>query len=288
MKQNKSLLIFSFTAFVLFALMIGGAAWRQGWFMPREEFAIEFQSADGLFKGTSVVLSGLKVGEVKNVELNSEGRVVVQFHVLRKYAHQLNADARAISQRTFVIGEKVIALRPGTRDAGPLKPGAFLKGEEAMEITDMLSGGRLAKYFETFELLMEQVKVLVGATGEKGSDLAGLYLQLHKSLKGVEQLAKDVHVLRKDVFASDETVLLLSNLSKSSHNLQLVMAELKETLPHINKATGEFNGMAPGLAKALQESIVTLQAMQKSFLLRGGVKEVLEEKNREPAQQSSP
>jgi hypothetical protein len=66
------------------------------------------------------------------------------------------------------------------------------------------------------------------------------------------------------------------------------MSELKETLPLIHKATGEFNGMAPGLAKALQESIVTLQAMQKSFFFRAGVKEVLEEKNREPAQRSSP
>jgi len=283
MNQNRSLWIFTFTALIVFGAMIGGAAWRQGWFLPQEKFAIHFQSADGLFKGTSVVLSGLKVGEVSDVELDPSGKVVVQFNVLKKYAKQLNADAKAVSQRTFVIGEKVIALRPGTKEAGPIEAGSFLEGEEALEITDMLSGGRMSKYFETFELLMEQIKVLVGATGKEGNDLAGLYLQMHKTLKGVELLSKDVHIMRKDVFATDDTRLLLRNLAKSSADIQQVMADLKTTLPYIQQATGEFNGLAPGLSKALQESIITLQAMQKSFFLRGGVKEVLQENERSPA-----
>lgn len=286
MNQTRSLWIFSVTALLVFGIMIGGAAWRQGWFLPQVNFSIQFVNGDGLFRGTSVVLSGLKVGEVTEVELDSEGHVIVEFRILKKYAEQLRADSKAISQRTFVIGEKVISLRSGSKDMAVLEPGARLVGEETIEITDLLSGGRMSQYFETFELLMNQIKSLAQSTQVEGQDLAGLYRQMHKTLKSVESLSQDIGIMRKDVVATNDTKNLLKNLSKSSHEMERVFVALGDVLPQLQKATGEFNGMAPGLSQALKESIVTLQAMQKSFFLRGGVKEIQEEnsRRREPAE----
>jgi len=289
MNEKRTLWIFGLSAVVLFVTMVVGAAWKQGWFLPRERFTIRFPSANGLFVGTPVLLTGLKVGEVKSVDLDENGRVVVSVSVLRRYVSQLHADASANSQRTFVIGEKIIALSPGSRDRERLAPGAELEGRETMEITDILSGGHMAKYFETFQLLMEQLSVLVGAAGNKDQDLATLYTQLHVSLKGVESLAKDVRLLRTDVLGSGETKLLLSNLSKSSRDMESVMSELNKALPRLNSMSGQFQETLPTFAKALQESVVTLQAMQKSFFLRGGVKEVLEEQGkRVPASEKAP
>ncbi len=287
MKENRTLWIFSLSASLLFGTMVFGAAWRQGWFLPRESFTVRFPTANGLFVGTPVLLTGLKVGEVKSVDLDEEGRVEVGVSVLSKYAAQLHEDATATSERTFVIGEKIIALSPGSRDRAVLKPGSELLGHETMEITDLLSGGHMTQYFETFQLLMDQLKVLVGAAGGKGQDLASLYSQLHRSLVGIENLAKDVRTLRTDVLGTNETKLLLSNLSKSSREMESVMSELNKALPRLNSMSGEFQETLPTFAKALKESVVTLQAMQRSFLLRGGVKEVREEQEaRTPASAS--
>ncbi len=283
MNDKKTLLTFGFSAILLFGLMVAGAAWRQGWFLPREKFFIRFPTANGLFVGTPVLLTGLKVGEVKSVDLDDEGRVEVSISVLSKYASQLREDASAVSERTFVIGEKIIALSPGSKDKPILSPGSELAGKEAMEITDILSGGHMARYFETFELLMEQLRVLVGEAGSEDANLASLYRQLHRSLKSFEGLAQDVRVMKSEVFASSDSKVLLSRMARSSQDLESVMSELRTALPRLNAMSSEFQGMMPNVAKALQESVITLQAMQKSFFLRSGVKEVREEEARTPA-----
>ncbi|MEO5667603.1 MAG: MlaD family protein [Bdellovibrionota bacterium] len=270
MNEKKTLWIFSLSAMLLFTAMVFGAAWKQGWFLPRQSFTIRFPTANGLFVGTPVLLSGLRIGEVSSVDLDDDGRVVARVKVLSKYVAQLRDDASANSERTFVIGEKIIALSPGSRDRPPLKEGAELAGHEAMEITDLLSGSRITKYFETFQILMDQLNALISVASDKDHNLASLYLQLHTSLKGIESLSKDVRVLRTDVLGSNETKMLLSNLSKSSRDMESVMGELRTGLPRINATM-------PTLTKALQESVVTLQAMQKSFFLRSSVKELKEE-----------
>jgi phospholipid/cholesterol/gamma-HCH transport system substrate-binding protein len=277
MNDKKTLMTFSFSALLIFMAMIVGAAWKQGWFLPRENFSIRFPSANGLFVGTPVLLTGLKVGEVKDVDLDEEGRVEVLVSVLSRYASQLREDASATSERTFVIGEKIISLSAGSRDRPVLAPGSELLGHEAMELTDILSARHMGRYFETFELLMEQLSALVGAAGSDEANLASLYKQLHKSLKGIEHLSQDMRILRTDVLGTQETRLLLSNLSKASRDMEVVMAELRTALPRLNSMSGEFQHMMPNVAKALQESVVTLQAMQRTFFLRSGVKEVLEE-----------
>lgn len=288
MKNSRMLFIFSVGAVVVFLAMVTGAAWKQGWLMPRDSYQIRFNSASGLYSGTNIILNGLKIGEVTSVELDNNGLAIVECKLLRKYASQLKVDATATSQRTFVIGEKVIAITPGSKTADPLPKGGVLKGTEAVELTDILSGNYMSKYFQTFELLMEQLKQLVGSTGEEGQDLAGLYKQAHKTLKGLERLSDDVHSIKKDVVVTADTKMLLKNAAKSSSELQTMMSELNKTLPLLNQAAHSFNGMTPELAKALKESVLTLQAMQKSFLLRGGVKEVKQEQEKERQPASNP
>jgi len=291
MNEKKTLWIFGLSAAVIFSVMVVGAAWRQGWFLPRADFTVRFPTANGLFVGTPVLLTGLKIGEVKAVDLEDDGRVEVVISVLEKYASQLREDATANSERTFVIGEKIIALSPGSRDKPILKPGSELAGHESMELTDILSGGHLTKYFETFHVLMDQLQSLVNVASAKDTDLATLYTQMHRSLKGIEDLSKDVRSMRGEVFASKDTKLLLANLSKASGNMEKVMTELSYALPKLNGMSGEFEQTLPVLSKALQESVITLQAMQKSFFLRSGVEQVRAEQKeaeekRSPASES--
>lgn len=292
MNEKKTLWIFGLSATVIFTVMVVGAAWRQGWFLPREDFTVRFPTANGLFVGTPVLLTGLKIGEVSSVDLEDDGRVEVVIRVLKKYASQLREDASANSQRTFVIGEKIIALSPGSRDKPVLKPGAELAGHESMELTEILSGNHLTKYFETFHVLMDQLQSLVNVASAKDTNLAVLYTQLHRSLQGIESLSKDVRGLRGEVLGSEETKLLLSNLSKASGNMDKVMIELSTALPKLNGMSGEFEQTLPVFTKALQESVITLQAMQKSFFLRSSVKELRaeqeeEQEKRRPASESS-
>lgn len=281
MKDKKLVLIFSLTAIVFFSALVGGAAWRQGWFMPRETFKVRFEDASGLSDGTPIFLMGLRVGNVDGIELVDNGEIEVTLRVLGRYAERLYADATANAERTFIIGERVIKLNPGSKDLGKLAPGSYIPGKMSLELVDLLSGGKIAAYFETFNLVMEQLKLLVEAAGGESGNIQDLYKQMFVALKSVEKLSYDVRVMRKDVIATEDTKVLVQNLAQSSAHLSKVMTEMNTLLPTMNNMSGDVQQVLPDLADALKESVTTLQAMQRSFFLRSGVKEIQKEREEE-------
>ena len=277
MKDKKSVLIFSLSALLFFSALVGGAAWRQGWFMPRDTFNVVFDNADGLSEGTAVFLMGLKVGDVDSVELSDDGSILVKIKVLRRYAKKLYSDAEISAERPFVIGERVIKLNPGTPSEGILASGSTLQGKKTMELVDILSGGKMAQYFETFHVLMAQMKLLVDAASGENGNITDLYKQMHVALKGVETLAKDVRSIRRDVLVTKDSKKLMSNMAKSSEDLGTAISQMNKFLPHLNDMSGEMKQALPDLSKALQESVITLQAMQRSYFLRSGVEDIKKE-----------
>jgi hypothetical protein len=67
--------------------------------------------------------------------------------------------------------------------------------------------------------------------------------------------------------------------------------ESQKTLPHITQISGDVVKLVPEVTKALNETVFTLQALQRSFILSGGVsslkKEMAEkEKSKKPATES--
>ena len=150
----------------------------------------------------------------------------------------------------------------------------------------------MAEYFTTFHLLMTQIKMLVEAAGGEDGNLIAMYQQMFTALKSVESLSHDVRILRKDVFATDDTKLLLSNLSKSSLKLQTLVNEMNRLMPNVNDMSGDMKEVLPDLARVMKEGVVTLQAMQRSYFLRSQVEDLKEEaeqaeKDRQTASEKS-
>ena len=67
-------------------------------------------------------------------------------------------------------------------------------------------------------------------------------------------------------------------------NLNVLTTEFRKLTPAINEIAPDLPRTAKRAVEALDETVVLLKAMQKSWILRGNVKEVKEqEKIREPA-----
>lgn len=280
MSQKKSVFSFVAAGLLIFAVILFMAAKRQGWFSASVEYSIEFPSGEGLFVGTPVTVAGLKAGQVKNVELAAGNKVVVAIKVQKKFSTHIKNDSRVVLGRPFIIGEKVIAVSPGSDSLAPLAEHSVLKGEETLEITDLLSGGRLSPYFKTFETLMEQFRIIIEGDGKKNTtvSLIELYRQTFQSLKTLEDVSRELKFIRTEFATSPDTKKLIRELAQSSGQLSSVLAKTDAALPEFTLMSREFGRMAPELSKALTETVFTLQAMQRSFVLSGGVARLKEEK----------
>jgi phospholipid/cholesterol/gamma-HCH transport system substrate-binding protein len=79
-----------------------------------------------------------------------------------------------------------------------------------------------------------------------------------------------------------------AQLGQIVSNLNVLTTEFKKVTPAISVLAPELPQTTRRAVEALDQTVVLLKALQKSFLLRGSVKEVRDEESRRPANTSEP
>jgi ABC-type transporter Mla subunit MlaD len=285
MNPRRPVFLFVVGGILFFGVLIFSAGKRQGWFSASVRYSARFESGDGLYVGTPVSMSGLRAGSVGRVELGEDNRVLVEIRLQSKFASKIRKDSKAVLGRPFIIGERAISITPGSKESELLNEGDTITGEESLEITDMLSGGRLGPYFATFTKLLDQLRIVIEGDGTAQSvNLVQVYRQAYQSLRAIEQVALDIRVLRQDVFATPETKKLIGDLSRQTETLGRVLSASEKALPAMTTMSSDIGTVMPQLTKTLGETIFTLQALQRSFILSGGVSRLKDEQEAEKKQ----
>jgi phospholipid/cholesterol/gamma-HCH transport system substrate-binding protein len=78
------------------------------------ELSAEFSEIGGLKERAPVVVSGVRVGRVKSIELTPDLRAVVHLDVDAKY--RLPSDSSAAIRTEGLLGQQFVALEPGAED----------------------------------------------------------------------------------------------------------------------------------------------------------------------------
>ncbi|KYG64117.1 multidrug ABC transporter substrate-binding protein [Bdellovibrio bacteriovorus] len=284
------------------------AAIRQGWFEPRVRYKTMFLSADGIHQGTVVQLSGLKVGAVESVELESDNRVSVEFYILGKFQDRVREDSSAQLVRPFIIGERVLDLSMGTEDFNIIPAGGHVKSTETMDLMTLMSGKNMNSYLAKLGGILESMQVIMDAFADKSraESLVRVIDRLDPLMKNLNTMSSEVIKLSRQATHGDGMQKLVGNLNSTTSEINRILPELNEQNPDLAKdlatmtqnlavvtkalgpATKAVEGQLPGasvrLLEALNETVVVLKAMQKSFFMRSNVEEVhKEESQRLPA-----
>jgi phospholipid/cholesterol/gamma-HCH transport system substrate-binding protein len=308
--------LFVLGAIVLsFAITIGMGI-KKGWFDPKVTLVIEIDSADGLNPGTGVRFSGLRIGSVNTVELKAGGQVEVRFKVLKRYAERLNADSVVYVVRPFVIGEKELKIENVNTVAPPVKEGQVLSAVTPGDFLEMLGSNKIGAYIESFGAATENLQKLAEAflSDERTDDIIKLFDEitplmakmnsmatevstLSASLNEKQKMARvldDVLVMSKQLkkalpAVSKDMPALTTNILTLTENLNQLSSDMKEIVPVFKQIAPEIPAATKKATAALDEVVLTLKAMQKTWFLRSNVEDVKEEemklRMRQPASQ---
>jgi len=309
-----------FVAIALVGCLLAGAvvAIKQGWFEPRDEFTTRFEHGEGIHPGTIVQMSGIRVGSVDEVNLTDDNQIEVKIRVAHSYSKKIKNDSTARVIRPFIIGDKVVDIVVGSREAPRLPDKAMLKSEDTMDIMDLLGGGKIGPYLTTIQHLLDNLKVVAEAFSdpERSKAIIGMFDEMLPTLKVVQNLGKQLthkqnvgRAVANLADLTDEVTAMLPELRKMSsqipefgENTIKTMAQLQKLTEELNKFVPILTEISPQLPKAtergveaLEEAVIVLKAMQKSFLLSGKVDDVKreeaekaknKEKNRMPANET--
>lgn len=152
--------------------LIGGAAFR-----------FTADSGSGLQPGAPVLMQGIQVGEVADIQLTPENRVMVTCQLTPRFAKSVRQDAVARIVEPPLLGSTKVEVTPGQQE-DPITSGQELKGAHQESITSQLSElqGRVDEVVDKVDSFVTQANTTMGAIDrviarvDKGEGLLGRLL----------------------------------------------------------------------------------------------------------------
>lgn len=296
--------LFVATAVIGSLAIAGAVAVKKGLFEEKLHLTTELKNADGVHAGTEVLMAGLRAGSVSEVKLISNERILISFEVGEAYRDRVRADSTVRLVRPFIIGEKVLDVSVGDDTQKKVAENTLLSSEETVDLMDLASGRKLGSYLSSMSQMTENAKyILDQILNPKRSkniltmfdevqplvrNLVGVSGEVNTALHTMNQKKQLTHMMDNMVAMSDELNKMLPEFTKDSpemaqdlrkitHSVALLSGQLEKTLPLLTEVTPELPKATRRAFEALDQTVVTLKALQKSFLIRGSVREVREE-----------
>ena len=295
----------------IFAMV--GVAIQRGWFESKVHLETSLKSAEGVRVGTTVQMAGLRAGNVTDVNLKSNNDVQVRFEVSQKFHDRIRQDSVVRVVRPFIIGEKVLEVSVGKEDKPMIADGSHLVSEATADIMDLVSGRTLGPHLETLGKMVDNLKFVAEALFDKNRTKAmvKLFDELTPLVKNLNMMSKEATTSLKVVNKDQNIAVIIENLvaltrelgkalptisqdapelaqdlTKIAKNMAVLTDEMQKLVPLMSSVAPELPKTSRRALEALDETVVTLKALQRSFILRGSVKDVREEeakRDRAPA-----
>lgn len=292
--------------FVLFAILgvaltALSVAIKQGWFETKVYYSTVFESADGIHQGTLVQMAGLRAGAVDDVELQANNKIRVTFYVLGKFQRRIRQDSTIQLLRPFIIGERVLDVSVGSEQSQVLAAHSVVSSVEALDLMTIMSGKKLNAYLGKLGGILENMQVLVEAFADKrrAESIVRIFDRMDPLVKNLNAMSVEVIRLSKQATHDGGVQKLVGNLAVTTGEINKILPELNAENPNLAKDLAhmtqnlalmtkalepaiqavepELPGASVRLVEALNETVVVLKAMQKSFFMKSNVREVQEE-----------
>lgn len=299
--------------FVLFAIVGSlvaalSVAVKQGWFETKIMYQTVFENADSIHAGTLVQMAGLRAGSVEDIELLGDNKVKLTFYVLGKFRDRIKEDSRAQLVRPFVIGDRVLEITVGSDLSPVMKENAMIISEETIDLMTLMSGKKLGTSLAKISDLLANLQFVVEAFLDKNrtQSMIRIFDKLDPFLGNMNTMTNEVTKLSKQLNHGENLKKTLAQTVVLTQELNHIIPEMNKQNPDFGKNIGEltqslsqmtqdlkvittmikdYGPEIPSVAKraleALDEATVLMKAMQKNFLLRSSVREVVEEETLE-------
>lgn len=239
-----------------------------------ETYTARFTDVTSLNKGDDIRISGVKVGEVRSIDVVDRRLAEVEFTVAER---RLPASVTATVKYRNLVGQRYIALEPGPGDPSRLLPvGGTIPVERtkpALDLTELLHGFK--PLFQALspkdfnQLSYEIIQVLQGEGGTMESLLAhtaSLTSTIAEKDKVIGQVVNNLNGVLDTVNSRDR------ELSSMIVQLQQVVSGLAEDRDSIGQAVGAMDdltnttaGLVNEARPPLRQDIVALGDLSKNL-----------------------
>ena len=262
MSQQTSIAVKAGIVILAGLILLLGFSFRtsgRGWFNKQVyEIDASFEAAKGLEVGSTVVLAGVPIGQVRTIAINPQKNNVIMRLAIRE-PNRIATDAVGTIRLKTLLGNYQLYITPGTPGAPTLEAGTVLTTEDSKDIQDTLQElGRVAEGF--------------GKIGE-GSD--GLFASIQDDTKALfEQLSQVIEENRENLSKTTASFAdaapkfdeLMDSLTRLSQNIEQgkgtlgkltqddeLYAQVSKLLDNLEQFSNDLNSGKGTLARLMHD-----------------------------------
>jgi phospholipid/cholesterol/gamma-HCH transport system substrate-binding protein len=259
MRRRDAVLVGLVTAVAIIVLVFGTVYLIRGGLSSGYPLYSRFRWGAGVKQGQPVLLSGVSVGYVDNVELVPDGTVSVRLSIENKYRIPINTVAAIEPNGLF--GDMEVALKPkrpttqyiaknDTIATAPPAPGIsdlIIKmdsiGGQLGDVTkavqvELVQGGAVADLRKTLYNANKLVELLGSIATEQSKQLSHTMVSLNRAVSAI------------DSAAIDSTV---QNIRASSANLNTLTGNLANTTAHLDTLVAKIDNGSGSAGKLVND-----------------------------------
>ena len=224
-----------------------------------KSYTVYFEDVGGLSKGAEVRVSGIRAGKVREILLE-DSRVKVIFSLERDI--KIFKNARATIGTLGLMGDKYLALSPGTPDSGILEEGEVIKNAEGVADTDILIR-ELTRTAESFRMVAENLRAILEENRKN----------INYAIANLSELTDTLRVIAEENRENlKETLTQMASLTESLNRT------LPQALASIEMLADELAGMTRENRKDVRELVANLKDISED--IKGSLPELVANLNR--------
>jgi phospholipid/cholesterol/gamma-HCH transport system substrate-binding protein len=232
--------VFMLLALILLAVLILMFGGLPTYFKKTSTYTIVFDNAPGIGPGTPVKRSGVKIGEVRSIELdNLTGKVNVGIRV--EQAYTLRKSDRPTIVQGLLGGDASVAFLPPEDpklvDAAMVEPGAILRGYVQVDASQLL----------------QRVTDLMPQAQEALIEIRKAFARLQKAEPDLENIFRDFRDLTKIIRDA------VPELRKTNDEIRDLVKTVRTTVPDFKRTGDEIQAAARSIGKVGERVDVFLQ-----------------------------
>jgi phospholipid/cholesterol/gamma-HCH transport system substrate-binding protein len=125
-------------ALILSAILILGG--QKSIFQSTRSYTSHFSKVDGLVQGAKVLMGGLLIGSVDEVDFDAEERnIVVHLSIESKYAQWVRKDSSLEIMTQGVLGDKYLSLLAGSASETEIPEGGEINAASSRDLTQLFT-----------------------------------------------------------------------------------------------------------------------------------------------------
>ena len=219
-----------------------------------------YDNIDNLTQGNPVIFNGLKVGQVKEIQINKQtGRIKVGFSVDRGLAIPINSTAEIIS--SDLLGSKAIRINRGENETRMAESGYPLKGivqqslgeqvqDEVLPVKDKLEEvidqfavfmGKLNNTFD--ENNSNKIDDMIDNLNTTSKNIAGASYRVDTMFRRVDGITANIGAITRN-FKNQNAAIerILNNSATFSDSLAVASKDIKGFVEKANSAVDNLQG----------------------------------------------